>query len=157
MWYPFGEQWTDVTVLKCPTHCNGGTGHDNNLPLFILMALVNHLPKMIDIGDWEGRKGPIEIKVCGALIEMGVWKVMTKWQTSWILSTTVEPVFHVQLESDGNTELNSPWPMRSFNTGLEHQLQPFPEYSILQSKISCTILQKIPSTFSTHEGLHCQE
>src|SRR5882757_3489512 len=35
--------------------------------------------------------------MCGALIEMGVWKVMMKRQTSWILSITA-PVFFIQLE-----------------------------------------------------------
>ena len=62
----------------CPIHCNGGTGHDNNFPLCNLMDLVNHLPNMIDKGDCEGRKGPVDIYVCGVLIERAVWKVMMK-------------------------------------------------------------------------------
>ena len=61
MWYPFGEQQIDVIGSACPTHCNGGVGHDSNFPLCILMVLINHVPKMADKGDSEGRKGPVEI------------------------------------------------------------------------------------------------
>ena len=82
MWYPFGEQQMDVTALVCPIHCNGGAGHVNNLPLCILMVLLNHVPKVVDKGESEGRKGPVEIYVCGVLIERGVWKVMMKRQVS---------------------------------------------------------------------------
>ena len=42
------------------------------------MALVNRVLKLIDKGDCVGRNGPVDIYVCGALIEMGVWKVMMK-------------------------------------------------------------------------------
>ena len=82
MWYPFGEQQIDEIKSVCPTHCNGGVGHDNNFPLCILMALVNHVLKMVDKGDSEGRKGPVEIYVCGVLIDRGVWKEMMKRQMS---------------------------------------------------------------------------
>ena len=68
----------DVTDKVCPIHCNGGAGHDNNFPLCILMVLVNHVPKMVDKCESEGRNGPVEIYVCGVLIERGAWKVMTK-------------------------------------------------------------------------------
>ena len=46
------------------------------------MALVNHVLKMVDKGDSEGRKGPVEIYVCGVLIDRGVWKEMMKRQMS---------------------------------------------------------------------------
>ena len=45
----------------CPIHSNGGAGHDNNFLLFILMALVNHVLKIVDKGDCEGRKGRVDI------------------------------------------------------------------------------------------------
>jgi len=45
----------------CPVHRNGGAGHENNFPVFILIALVNLVLKMVDKGDCEGRKGPVEI------------------------------------------------------------------------------------------------
>ena len=63
------------------------------------MVLVNHSLKMLDKGDCEGRKGPVEIYVCGVLIEIGVWNVMMKRQISWTLSTTIESVFYIKLES----------------------------------------------------------
>ena len=43
-----------------------------------LMALVNSLLKILDKCDCEGRNGRVEIYVCGALEEMGVWKVIMK-------------------------------------------------------------------------------
>ena len=82
MWYPFGEQQIDSIMLVCPTHCNGGAAHDNNFPVFILMALVNQVLKMVDKGDSEGRKGPVEIYMCGVLTDRGVWKAMMKRQMS---------------------------------------------------------------------------
>ena len=42
------------------------------------MALLNHVPKRVDNGDCEGRKGPVEMYVCGVLREMGVWNLMIK-------------------------------------------------------------------------------
>jgi hypothetical protein len=60
MWCPLGEQLRDVIEPECPIHCIGA-GHDNNFPVCILMVLVNHLLKMLDKGDCEGRKGPVEI------------------------------------------------------------------------------------------------
>jgi len=63
------------------------------------MVLVNHLLKVPDKSDCEGRKGPVEIYVCGLLIEIGVWKVMMKRQTSCILSTTIESTFYIMLDS----------------------------------------------------------
>ena len=61
------------TAPVCPIHSNGGAGQDNKFPICISMALalVNHVPKMLDNGDCEGRTGPVEIYVCGVLIEMG--------------------------------------------------------------------------------------
>ena len=58
---PFGEQLIDLTTLECPIHCNGGAGQDNNFPFCTLIVLVNHLLKVLDKGDCEGRKGPVEI------------------------------------------------------------------------------------------------
>src|SRR5258708_37384622 len=78
------------TELMCPIHSRGGAGHDTNFPFRILMALVNAALKMTDKCDCDGRKGRVEIYVCGALIEMGVRKVMTNRQTSCIFSTRVE-------------------------------------------------------------------
>ena len=46
------------------------------------MVLVNHVLKMVDKGDSEGRKGPVERYVCGVLIEIGIWKVMMKRRMS---------------------------------------------------------------------------
>ena len=66
------------TKELCPIHCNGGAGHDNFFPLCTLMALVNLVPKIVDKRDCDGRNGPVEMYVCGALMEMGVWKVMMK-------------------------------------------------------------------------------
>ena len=68
----------DVTAEVCPIHCNGGAGHDTNFPLCILMDLGSHVLKIVDKGDSEGRKGPVEIYVCGVLIERGAWKVVMK-------------------------------------------------------------------------------
>ena len=34
--------------------------------------------KSVDKGDFEGRKAPVEIYVCGVLIEMGVRKMIMK-------------------------------------------------------------------------------
>ena len=62
----------------CPVHSNGGAGHDNTFPFCILMPLVNTLLKMVDKGDCEGRKGRVEIYICGALIVTGGPKVMMK-------------------------------------------------------------------------------
>ena len=46
------------------------------------MDLVNPVLKMVDKGDCEGRKGPVEIYVCGVLMERGVRKAMMKRQMS---------------------------------------------------------------------------
>ena len=67
-----------ITLFRWPIQFNGGAGHDNNFPLWILMALLNHVPKRVDNGDCEGRKGPVEMYVCGVLREMGVWNLMIK-------------------------------------------------------------------------------
>ena len=72
----------ELTPEVCPIHCNGGAGHDNNFPPCILMVLGNHVLKKVDKCDSEGRKGPVEIYVCGVLIERGAWKVMMKRQMS---------------------------------------------------------------------------
>jgi len=71
-----------VIVPVCPIHSNGGAGHDDNPPLTILMALVNFVLKMFDKVERKGRKGRVEIYVCGALVEMGVRKAMMKRQMS---------------------------------------------------------------------------
>ena len=51
----------DVMNPVCPIHSNGGAGHNNSFPLCILMTLLNVEPKIVDRGDGEGRKGPVEI------------------------------------------------------------------------------------------------
>ena len=71
-----------LTPPVWPIHCNGGAGHDGSFPLRILMPLGNHVLKIVDKSDCDGRKGPVDIYVCGVLIETGVWKAMMKWQTS---------------------------------------------------------------------------
>ena len=63
------------------------------------MPLVNIVAKMVDRCDCEGRKGRVEIYVCGALIESGVWKVIMKRQASCILPKSVESVSYSELES----------------------------------------------------------
>ena len=68
------------------------------------MVLVKHSLKILDKGDCEGRKGPVEIYVWGVLIEMAVWKVMMKRQTSWILSTTVESPFYIKVNHFGRSQ-----------------------------------------------------
>jgi len=71
-----------VIALVCPTHDNGGAGHDDNLPLTTSMALVNLVLKVFDKVERKGKKGRVERYVCGALTEMGVRKAMMKRQTS---------------------------------------------------------------------------
>ena len=66
----------------CPTHSNCGAGHDSNFPIFVLMPLVKFVLKMVDKWDCEGKKGRVEIYVCGALKDRGVWKMMMKRQAS---------------------------------------------------------------------------
>ena len=46
------------------------------------MDMVNPVMKTVDKGDCEGRKGRIEIYMCGVLMERGVRKVMMKCQMS---------------------------------------------------------------------------
>jgi len=50
-----------VTLLVWPIHCNGGAGHDNNFPLRTLMLLGNHVLKIVDKGDCDGRNGPVDM------------------------------------------------------------------------------------------------
>ena len=50
-----------LTAPARSIHSSGGAPHDNSFPLDILMALVNLVLKVIDKGDCEGRKGPVEI------------------------------------------------------------------------------------------------
>jgi hypothetical protein len=71
-----------LTSPVCPSHDNGGDGHDDNLPLTTLIALLNLVLKVFDNFERKGRKGRVERYVCGALIEMGVRKAMMKRQTS---------------------------------------------------------------------------
>jgi hypothetical protein len=66
----------------CPIHSNGGAGHDDNLPPTILMPLVNLVPNVFDKVERKGKKGRVEIYICGVLIEMGVRKAMMKRQMS---------------------------------------------------------------------------
>ena len=60
MWCPIGEQLRDLTIPECPIHRDGGAGHDNSLPLCTLISLENRLLNVIDKGDCDGRKGPVE-------------------------------------------------------------------------------------------------
>jgi len=71
-----------VILSVCPTHDNGGTGHDDNLPLTTSMPLVNLVLKVFDKVERKGKKGRVERYVCGALIEMGERKAVMKRQTS---------------------------------------------------------------------------
>jgi hypothetical protein len=66
----------------CPIHNNGSAGHDDNLPLTTLIALVNLVLKVFDKFERKGKKGRVERYACGALIEMGVRKATMKRQTS---------------------------------------------------------------------------
>jgi len=63
----------------CPIH---DAGHDDKLPLTILMDLVNLVANVFDKVEYKGKKGRVERYVCGALIEMGVRKAMMKRQMS---------------------------------------------------------------------------
>ena len=80
----------EFTLRVCPFHSNGGPGHDDSFPTRTLMLSVNFVVNVVDNSDCEGRNGPVEIYVCGALIETGWWKVIMKRQMSCILSRTVE-------------------------------------------------------------------
>jgi len=71
-----------VIVSVCPIHSNGGAGHDDNVPLIILTALVNLVLKVFNKVERKGKKGRVERYVCGALVEMGVRKAMMNRQTS---------------------------------------------------------------------------
>ena len=55
----------------CLIHCLSGAGHDMGFPLRILIDFVNHVLKLLDKCDCEGRKRPVEIYVCRMLIETG--------------------------------------------------------------------------------------
>ena len=71
-----------VILSVCPIHDNGGAGQDDSLPLTTSMPLVNLVLKVFDKVERKGKKGRVEIYVCGALIEMGVRKAMMKRQRS---------------------------------------------------------------------------
>src|SRR5260221_14756726 len=88
-----------MTGPLCPIHSNGGAGHDSNLPLCILIVLVSPALMVRDKPEADGRKGPAEIYVCGALIEMGTRKAMMNRQTSFILSTSLESAPYPKLVS----------------------------------------------------------
>src|SRR5260370_36620668 len=101
-----------MTAPLCPIHSNGGAGHDNNFPLCIFMPIVNPALNVRDKPESDGRKGPVEIYVCGVLIEMGVRKVRMNRQTSFIFSTSVESAPYPKLVSLNPqlTRAHSPWP-----------------------------------------------
>ena len=61
MWHPSGENVRQETLSVCPLHLEGLTGHDNNFPLCILIAFVNHVLKIVDNGDSDGKNGGVEI------------------------------------------------------------------------------------------------
>ena len=67
-----------LTLPVCPIQSNGGAGHDTNFPLRILMPLVNLVLNVANNGDCDGKKSRVEMYMCGALIEMGLWKVTMK-------------------------------------------------------------------------------
>src|SRR5258708_26761557 len=83
----------------CPIHSNGGAGHDNKFPLRIFIPLVNPALKVRDKPESDGRNGPVEIYVCGVLIEMGVRKVIMNRQTSFIFPTSAESAPYPKLVS----------------------------------------------------------
>jgi hypothetical protein len=87
-----------LIVSVCPTHSNGGAGHDDNLPLTTLRAFVNLVLKVSDKVERKGKKGRVERYVCGALVEIGVRKAMMKRQISWILSRRAGFPFYGQSE-----------------------------------------------------------
>jgi len=39
---------------------------------------VKYVLKIVNKGDFDGRNGPVEIYVCGVLMEMGVRKMIMK-------------------------------------------------------------------------------
>jgi hypothetical protein len=54
---PSGEWLMQLILSVCPTHDNGGAGHDDNLPLTTSMALVNFVLKAFDKFECKGKKG----------------------------------------------------------------------------------------------------
>ena len=54
---------------------------------------MKYVLKVADKGDSEGRNGPVEIYVCGVLLEMGVRKAIMKRQRSSILSKSFSSVY----------------------------------------------------------------
>ena len=58
---PSGENIRQETLFVCPLHFNGCAGHDNNFLLRTLIALANHVLKIVDNGDSEGRNGCVDI------------------------------------------------------------------------------------------------
>ena len=73
---------TDAPVTGARSILMAVLAMTNDLPLYIFMDLVNPVMKTVDKGDCEGRKGRIEIYMCGVLMERGVRKVMMKCQMS---------------------------------------------------------------------------
>src|SRR5258706_317464 len=57
---PLGEQLMHVIYPGCPLHSNGGAGQDDNFPRTILMGLMNHVLKVFDKIECEGKKGRVE-------------------------------------------------------------------------------------------------
>jgi hypothetical protein len=71
-----------LITLACPIHDNGGAGDGEDLLLTTFIALVNLIMKVFDKVERKGKKGRVEIYVCGALRETGVRKAMMKRQMS---------------------------------------------------------------------------
>ena len=81
----------------CAVHSNSGDGHDNSLPPWTVILLLNDVLKIVfDKSDSEGKNGPVEIYVCGALIEMAVQNLLMKRQKSSILSASVKSASYTQ-------------------------------------------------------------
>src|SRR6266404_3241025 len=93
-----------VTRSVCPIHSSGGDGHDNSLPLCTFIPSVNHvLNTVVDKCDSEGRNGPAEIYVCGALKEIAGRNVLIKQQAPSILSASLKSPSCTKLDSFLNT------------------------------------------------------
>src|SRR5260370_41277101 len=108
-----------MTALVCPTHSNAGAGHDNNFPLCTFMLLVNHILKMVDKLECDGRNGRVDRYVCGVLIDIGVRKVMMKRQTSRIFSISVQFTSYRQISIIVQPKLIANWSCAHHDPGYQ--------------------------------------
>ena len=84
-----------VTRPVCPIHSNGGTGHDDNPPLFNSMPLVKCVQKVADKCECEGRKGRVEIYVWNADRERSVIAFLQLFEPVYV--GTILPSFNLEL------------------------------------------------------------